>query len=203
MVKNLHSVEFFHSTSFATQSIFVYGSWDNFANGTSMKEEGRTLYRCDVKIPEGVHLYRYLVDGKWEGPTFGQRVERGEEIYGVKFVDGQVRTLSYVKEATIPNARVPSMKPATPKTTSAQRSQSSIAENTRFESRVESLADMFNAKGVEIGEYYDVKVDRRQARKKNGAPSKVKSVMDKFASIFSKKKQPSSLRPSMYNYDNN
>lgn len=86
-----------------------------------------------------------------------------------------------------------------------------LSEMPPMEDRLESLADMFLAKGVDIGEYYDVKMDPRTSKKRGGRkakvagggfagaeggtalPSRLKMAATKFSGLFASRKKASKI----------
>mmetsp|Transcript_7198 Transcript_7198/g.21954 ORF Transcript_7198/g.21954 Transcript_7198/m.21954 type:complete len:206 (+) Transcript_7198:454-1071(+) len=198
-------VEFIHTTTLRSEIVELYGSWDDFHAGIAMKSDGLGVFHAMVTLNAGCHLFRFNVDGRWEGPNYGQVVERGDELYGIKLINGSRRTVS-CRDMAVPKVNMNSTLPEATLLPSARcisevPAGRMLSETVNSDVRMESLAEMFREKGVEIGEYYDVKVESRATRRRKGFADKMKSAVSRVSSMLNSKRKQVPLNPNVYRYE--
>ena len=48
-------------------NVVLFGSWNRFKGGNELEYQGKQIFACNVKIPLGTYVYRFLIDGEeWE-----------------------------------------------------------------------------------------------------------------------------------------
>mmetsp|Transcript_9855 Transcript_9855/g.15781 ORF Transcript_9855/g.15781 Transcript_9855/m.15781 type:complete len:266 (+) Transcript_9855:39-836(+) len=48
-------------------NVVLFGSWNRFKGGDELEYQGKQIFACNVKLPLGNYVYRFLIDGEeWE-----------------------------------------------------------------------------------------------------------------------------------------
>ena len=48
-------------------NVVLYGSWNRFKGGDELEYQGKQVFACNVKLPLGTYVYRFLIDTEdWE-----------------------------------------------------------------------------------------------------------------------------------------
>ena len=47
--------------------VVLFGSWNRFKGGDELEYQGKQIFACNVKLPLGTYVYRFLIDAEdWE-----------------------------------------------------------------------------------------------------------------------------------------
>ena len=48
-------------------NVVLFGSWNRFKGGDELEYQGKQVFACNVKLPLGTYVYRFLIDQEeWE-----------------------------------------------------------------------------------------------------------------------------------------
>ena len=48
-------------------NVVLFGSWNRFKEAYELDYQGKQIFSCNVKLPLGTYVYRFLIDGEdWE-----------------------------------------------------------------------------------------------------------------------------------------
>jgi len=48
-------------------NVVLFGSWNRFKGGDELEYQGKQVFACNVKLPLGTYVYRFLIDAEdWE-----------------------------------------------------------------------------------------------------------------------------------------
>eukprot|EP01084_Bolivina_argentea_P228274 385587_1 len=65
-------------------NVVLYGSWNRFTGGDELEYQGKQVFSCNVKLPLGNYVYRFLVDGEeWETDNVASKTARNGIEYNM------------------------------------------------------------------------------------------------------------------------
>ena len=58
-------------------NVVLFGSWNRFKVGYELEYQGKQVFACNVKLPYGKYVYRFLIDQEeWETHNFAPKTAR-------------------------------------------------------------------------------------------------------------------------------
>ena len=58
-------------------NVVLFGSWNGFEGNQELKYQGNQVFACNVKLPLGTYVYRFLIDQEeWETDNVAPKIAR-------------------------------------------------------------------------------------------------------------------------------